>query len=177
MSIHRTSPTSPLVTALMLLALQLMPTLASAATEDDTDAEEIEWSALIPAGWEPAAPSMDGFFDDFPAPAMDQSFDAPVVEAMHDKRVALVGWLVPLEYERAEEYHEFLLVPYFGACTHVPPPPANQVVHVFVEDGVGRDELFKPQRVTGRLRVDTAVTALAAAAYRMEKAISEVVAW
>ena len=41
----------------------------------------------------------------------------------------LPGYVVPLE-EVKGELKEFLLVPYFGACIHSPPPPANQIVHV-----------------------------------------------
>lgn len=49
--------------------------------------------------------------------------------------VKLAGFVVPLEWD---DYAvtEFLLVPYFGACIHMPPPPANQMVHVKYPDGV-----------------------------------------
>jgi hypothetical protein len=42
------------------------------------------------------------------------------------------GYMVPLE-DNLEEVTEFLLVPYPGACLHVPPPPPNQIVHVIME--------------------------------------------
>jgi hypothetical protein len=42
------------------------------------------------------------------------------------------GYMVPLE-DNLEEVTEFLLVPYPGACIHVPPPPPNQIVHVVME--------------------------------------------
>ena len=42
------------------------------------------------------------------------------------------GYMVPLE-DNLEEVTEFLLVPYPGACIHVPPPPASQIVHVIME--------------------------------------------
>jgi hypothetical protein len=42
------------------------------------------------------------------------------------------GYMVPLE-DNLEEVTEFLLVPYPGACIHVPPPPPNQIVHVIME--------------------------------------------
>ena len=29
-----------------------------------------------------------------------------------------------------QQADEFLLVPYFGACVHTPPPPPNQMVYV-----------------------------------------------
>jgi hypothetical protein len=54
---------------------------------------------------------------------------APVNPAMQGARIRIPGFVVPLEGERGK-LREFLLVPFFGACIHVPPPPANQVIHV-----------------------------------------------
>ena len=140
------------------------------------DAPLLEWTELMPPNWVPSAPQYEEFFDavDGPPP---QELDAPVVEALDGRRIALEGWLVPLELERAERYHEFLLVPFLGACVHVPPPPANQVVHLRIEEGVRHQELMDPQRVTGRLRASSAQTDLATAAYRMEEADAEMAQW
>jgi uncharacterized protein len=44
------------------------------------------------------------------------------------------GYMVPLE-DSLNEVTEFLLVPYPGACIHVPPPPPNQLVHVTMDSG------------------------------------------
>jgi uncharacterized protein len=44
------------------------------------------------------------------------------------------GYMVPLE-DSLNEVTEFLLVPYPGACIHVPPPPPNQLVHVTMDGG------------------------------------------
>jgi zinc transporter ZupT len=49
---------------------------------------------------------------------------------LQGKAVQLRGFVVPLERERESGLKEFLLVPYFGACIQVPPPPPNQIVHV-----------------------------------------------
>ena len=54
---------------------------------------------------------------------------APVVAALNNRRVRLCGFLVALEGD-GKAVSEFLLVPYFGACIHVPPPPSNQIVLV-----------------------------------------------
>ena len=45
----------------------------------------------------------------------------------------------------------FLLVPYVGACIHVPPPPANQIVYVTMEDAYISTDLFEPVWITGRM--------------------------
>jgi hypothetical protein len=55
--------------------------------------------------------------------------EAPIVKAQLNKKVRIPGYAVPLDTERSET-REFLLVPYFGACIHTPPPPANQIVLV-----------------------------------------------
>lgn len=60
-------------------------------------------------------------------------------------------------------------MPYYGACIHVPPPPANQTVHVVT--GEGREyqgELFDMVRITGTLKVEFYSGDLADAGYRME---------
>lgn len=49
--------------------------------------------------------------------------------ALDGKLVKIAAFIVPLE-DNMQEADEFLLVPYFGACVHTPPPPPNQMVYV-----------------------------------------------
>jgi hypothetical protein len=69
--------------------------------------------------------------------------------------VRIPGFVVPLE-DYVESAAEFLLVPYFGACVHVPPPPPNQRVYVEME---GRREArfgwWEPIWLEGRLKITT----------------------
>jgi uncharacterized protein len=55
----------------------------------------------------------------------------PELQAIINGVARVPGYMVPLE-DDLEEVTEFLLVPYAGACIHVPPPPANQIVHVIM---------------------------------------------
>jgi hypothetical protein len=55
--------------------------------------------------------------------------NAPTRSALDGAGIRLPGYVVPLE-SNGGKVKEFLLVPYFGACVHSPPPPANQIVHV-----------------------------------------------
>jgi hypothetical protein len=64
--------------------------------------------------------------------------------------VRIAGYLLPLEFS-GKSIREFLLVPWVGACIHTPPPPANQIVHVTLEQAFEHDGLFKPVVVTGRM--------------------------
>ena len=79
--------------------------------------------------------------------------NAPIIEALHGQQVKIPGFVVPLE-GTASVTTEFLLVPYFGACIHVPPPPSNQIVYVKFEEGVPIDNLYDAVWVSGTLSTD-----------------------
>ena len=100
----------------------------------------IDWNDLMPEPWvkemtkEMAAMGKLSNLQDNSDEAnkamavMRKKFDeAPIVKSQLNKKVRLPGYVVPLDAERGEK-REFLLVPYFGACIHTPPPPANQIV-------------------------------------------------
>ena len=90
-----------------------------------------------------------------------------LVPELNGKSVRLGGYVVPLDFE-ATNVKEFLLVPFVGACIHVPPPPANQIVYVKVDQGFEVSDTFTPVTVTGTIKTDLAITGLADAGYTME---------
>lgn len=100
--------------------------------------------------------------------AHQQSPHAPVVKALDGQNVRLPGYIVPLEVSEEGRVTEFLLVPYFGACIHVPPPPSNQIVHVTSELGVKVEELYQPYWIEGPMQVKASTSELADAGYQME---------
>ena len=69
-----------------------------------------------------------------------------------DKSIQLSGYVLPLTWNQAEHVTEFLLVPYVGACIHVPPPPPNQIVYIQPEQALAVPGLFTPVVVEGHLR-------------------------
>ena len=73
-----------------------------------------------------------------------------IVEELNGQRVRIPGYLLPLEAS-GTEVTEFLLVPYVGACIHVPPPPPNQIVYVKVakKGGYKSKKLFEAVWVAG----------------------------
>jgi len=73
-----------------------------------------------------------------------------IVEALNDQLVRIPGYVLPLEMT-GTKVTEFLLVPYVGACIHVPPPPPNQIIYVKTEknEGYTSDKLYEPVWVTG----------------------------
>jgi uncharacterized protein len=103
---------------------------------------ELQWDDLIPKEWDPTKRFRkdDGSLLtdlDPKAQAMLENLraiwdNAPTVHALDGVAVKLPGYVVPLG-EVNGLLTEFLLVPYFGACIHTPPPPANQIVHVILD--------------------------------------------
>jgi uncharacterized protein len=150
-----------------------------------SQAEEIDWDRLIPVDWQPETliegfdlDEMEEIDDDDPrAIALMEKLtqlwaDAPVVDELDGLLVRLPGFVVPLELD-AKRMSEFLLVPYYGACIHVPPPPANQTIHVVAPAGLEYvGELFDTVWVTGTIRVMRSSSDLAEAGYRID--VSEI---
>jgi hypothetical protein len=92
---------------------------------------------------------------------------AAVVPELDGQRVRIGGYVVALDFD-ATKIKEFLLVPFVGACIHVPPPPPNQIVYVKAAEGFEVSGQFDPVWVTGTIRTAQQVTGLAATGYSME---------
>ena len=75
---------------------------------------------------------------------------------------------VPLESDAKGRSTLFFLVPYPGACIHVPPPPPNQLVLVRYPKGLKLDDIYTPLWVTGTLKVEKVSNDLADAAYALD---------
>ncbi len=73
---------------------------------------------------------------------------------LDNQLVKLGGYLLPLDLS-GKTVTDFLLVPYFGACIHTPPPPQNQIIHAVSKTPTPYevDDLFKPVSGTGKLIV------------------------
>jgi len=151
-----------------LLAVLALPTQA---------AQKLSWGELVP----PEARGMmgmpqpvhdlsdlaDALEGEYGDPAVQMEPNAPVVTELNGREVMLPGYIVPLGISERGEVNEFLLVPYFGACIHVPPPPSNQIVYVTSERGVKLEALYQPFWVTGPMQVEQTESDLANAGYRI----------
>ncbi len=74
------------------------------------------------------------------------------VAALDGQRIRMPGYVLPLEFED-NKVIEFLLVPYVGACIHVPPPPENQMVHVLADEAFKLEGMYAAVWVTGKMSV------------------------
>lgn len=89
---------------------------------------------------------------------LEAEASAPNAEVL-GKTIRIPGYLLPLEMN-GDTATEFLLVPTIGACIHVPPPPANQIVRVSYPEGFETDGYYTPIWITGELRNDPSVSEL-----------------
>jgi hypothetical protein len=76
--------------------------------------------------------------------------ETKLVAELDGKTVRIPGYVLPIEFSGTRVI-EFMLVPYVGACVHTPPPPANQMVYVKLEQGFENEGLFMPVWVTGQI--------------------------
>ncbi|TRX73433.1 DUF3299 domain-containing protein [Pseudomonas mangiferae] len=162
---------------LPLLLLVLVATLARA------ELPETDWLDLLPPEDRQALEDMPEISHDTPEAdgnfaakgGLKQGQDMPpvmysshTVAALNGKRLRLGGYPVPLETDAKGRSTLFFLVPYPGACIHVPPPPPNQIVLVRYPKGIRLDDIYNPLWVSGALKVEKVSNDLADAAYALD---------
>lgn len=129
---------------------------------------EIDWLELMPEDEIKALEEMQGM--------IDHSGDAPPMEFNSDRTVPevdgrngkIVGYIVPLSVSETNEILEFFLVPYFGACIHVPPPPPNQLIHVKAATPIPMVNIWDPYWVEGSVHIRPIENSMAKASYSMD---------
>ena len=163
----------------LLLLLLCFVTDGVSHAGDEQEPQELEWDALIPADYRPDK-IMNQYGDisemDDNDPRAQKILDqlqalwdqAPIVTELDGQQVKLPGFVVPLEGDGIE-LTEFFLVPYYGACIHVPPPPANQIVYVKVaEKDVRIRNAFDTVWVSGTLSAKSFASDLGNAGYQLK---------
>ena len=132
-----------------------------------TEPRTISWTDLVPEGAATAVAPGDPA--DHEGGAAQQTGSAEAVAELDGAFIRMPGFMLPLDYTEKGKVKAFLLVPYYGACIHVPPPPPNQIVFVDTGDSpVESKGLWDPVWVTGTMQVkandndlgDTAYTLL-----------------
>ncbi|MDH5361204.1 MAG: DUF3299 domain-containing protein [Gammaproteobacteria bacterium] len=145
--------------------------------ENNDGARELTWDDLVPADWRPdklmKEYNVDEMKDDDPRAEelrlkIKQLWDvAPVVKELEGKLVKIPGYVVPIE-DNGKKVTEFLLVPYHGACIHVPAPPANQTVYVITGDAEAKiRKVFDTVWVTGIVKLEKVDRELATSGYTL----------
>jgi hypothetical protein len=170
---------------IVLLILSLITTLVVA---DQQTYEQIEWTQLMPeddlsallappdailnmpdGGQQDNLQSLDSLgIDNQQAQRFQEALQSTRTIAKFDnKRISIPGFLVPIANNEAQQVSTFFIVPYFGACLHMPPPPPNQIIYGELTKGIEISSLYDPFWFDGLLIIDHTETALGASAYTM----------
>ncbi len=183
----------PLFTGFWLLLVASMPLQAAEAASKTNTAPSknevltLEWTDLLPEedrkkmealpdisheGGEGAGSAINKNFDMSGDPSLkawqDVMSSARVRTDLNGKKVRLPGFVVPIEYDGEQNITAFFLVPYFGACIHVPPPPPNQIVFVSGAKNLKADLIYNPFWIEGTLTTDSMSHDLANSAYSLK---------
>tara|TARA_Y100001956_G_scaffold33106_1_gene32430 strand:+ start:2290 stop:2784 length:495 start_codon:yes stop_codon:yes gene_type:complete len=149
---------------LMVLAM-LSFSLPSFANQEEI--LTLDWIDLIPL-------NERNQFDSYGMPATDHSGGTmaqpkvgSVRKELDGSKVKIPGFVIPLEGDE-NMVTEFLLVPYFGACIHVPPPPPNQIIYVRFPKGAPVQQLWDVIYLVGTLKTETVSHELAETGYVIE---------
>ena len=91
-----------------------------------------------------------------------------VNENLDGAMIRIPGFVVPLEFDEEQTISQFFLVPYFGACLHMPPPPPNQIILVNAPKGIQMSALYDPFWIEGQLSTSFQENDMATSAYAMQ---------
>ena len=142
-------------------------------------AREIGWEELMPEGEEErlaelyqrqmallysGGPIAEGSAAD----QMIQIGTFNTVKELNQTKVRIPGYTVPFEFGANAEITEFLLVPYYGACLHAPPPPPNQTLFIMSDEPIRLRDLAQAVWVEGTIYTQTQESELADAAYTIK---------
>lgn len=148
-----------------MLALVVAAFLGSANAAE----REIDWLELMPEedlNLLESMPEIDHDGDGAPL-LPDEIMTGRVVPEMDGVSGRIPGFVVPLKTTEDMRILEFFLVPYYGACIHVPPPPPNQIIHVKYKEGFTLEALYDPVWIEGELVVERTENDIAKSSYSL----------
>ncbi|MFC7290365.1 DUF3299 domain-containing protein [Hirschia litorea] len=150
--------------------------LAYVLPEDKNETFEIGWSDLLPPGEEERIAAqmqsqMQSLFDVSEGGEGDVAIQFGThntVKVLDGHKIRIPGYTVPFEFAKNAEIKEFLLVPYYGACLHAPPPPPNQTLYVTTDKPIKLKDLQQAVWIEGYVEIVSTTTDLAEAAYTIK---------
>ena len=166
----------------------LIVSSAPAVSADAQSYEDIDWTELMPAEDLSALLNRPAFLDDIADGSAQDSLDnfqqrqledeqaqqyqaalssTRVIQGFDGKAIRIPGFIVPLAQNEDKEVTRFFIVPYFGACLHMPPPPPNQFLYVESEQGITLENLYDPYWFEGIVSIEQKVDAMGTSAYSL----------
>ncbi len=151
--------------------------------------QEVEWTQLMPKDDLEALMNPPDYLSEIPDGSQQDSVDAfdeqqfssekaqrfqqaltstEVIREFENTAIRIPGFVVPLVTTEQQKVTEFFIVPYFGACLHMPPPPPNQIIFATVIEGIELKSLYEPLWFEGVLVIQTTKNATGASAYSLK---------
>ncbi|GEA08285.1 hypothetical protein KUL42_30460 [Alteromonas sp. KUL42] len=151
--------------------------------------QEVEWVALMPEDDLSALLNRPEFLDDIADGSDEDSVEQFASKMLEDERaqqyqsaltstrvikefdgkaIRIPGFIVPLEQNDEQQVTTFFVVPYFGACLHMPPPPPNQILFVEYNEGVALENLYDAYWFEGTINIANHESALGTSAYSLQ---------
>lgn len=127
---------------------------------------DLDWVDLLPIGETSLPPELFGITPDHSKQSASQPMSSGTRTDWNGQVVRLPGFIVPLDF-KGTGVTAFILVPFVGACIHVPPPPANQLVFVTTNIPYESKGLYEPVNVIGMFGTSSLKTQLADVAYAL----------
>jgi len=179
---------APFALGLMIFCLFNSPAFAASSPEEESYTT-IEWTDLMPADDleallnppEDLQEIEDGSAEDLISnqiqAAISQASDSRYQQALSStnirpeydkKRIRIPGFIVPLSFGENNSITEFFVVPYFGACIHVPPPPPNQIIFGKYPEGFKLDALYDAFWIEGTLSTSLVENDMATSVYSID---------
>jgi len=91
-----------------------------------------------------------------------------VKSVVNNAPIKIPAFIVPLEFDDKQNVTQFFMVPFFGACLHLPPPPPNQTIYVNYPKGLKLESLYDAYWISGIIKTSLVENDTAIAAYSME---------
>ncbi len=162
---------------LCIIAIFLSAILPSTYAQASEYAQ-IGWEDLIPEGVPYSEIIGQGEIDyeaDTWKPLYDQNA-TKFNETLANTPVKIPGYILPLELNE-DGITEFILVPYIGACVHVPPPPPNQLIFVRTQQPWPTDSMWDAVWLSGTLETELQDLGIAETGYQITADKIEVYDW
>jgi hypothetical protein len=170
------------------IVLFMLSSMSCYATERDTPYTTIEWNDLlteqdIKALMEPpeeVSNIADGSEQDTISNALMNALELAddsdyqraltstvVRDEFNGKKIRIAGFIVPINVDDEQNITTFFLVPYYGACIHMPAPPPNQIIYSTMDEPFKLKDIYSPYWVSGGFSTELIENDLARSAYSM----------
>jgi uncharacterized protein len=138
--------------------------------------KQIGWEDLMPPGeeerlaemYQARMTSLYSVMEGSAGDTMVQIGTFNTVKELSGKKIRIPGYTVPFDFSEGAQIKEFLLVPYFGACLHSPPPPPNQTLFIKTDKPIKITDLAQAVWIEGTITAETQESDLADAAYTIK---------